>query len=154
MPDQIDHTKELAAAAKDAQSLLASQASDALKVISDAAAKQLEITATQSKGDHDFMLTFSAIVNTKLDQLFSAVKEVTTNTTGKILALEQGKLDKCDSYPIRYQKEVEEISTDHEKRIRSLSSFRDTLSGKMWGIGITASVIMTGIGILIAHFWK
>ena len=43
---------------------------------------------------------------------------------------------------------------DHEKRIRNLELFKDTLLGKMWGIGVSAGSVMSLMGVLVNHFWK
>lgn len=43
---------------------------------------------------------------------------------------------------------------DHEKRIRILEGFKDTLLGKLWGVGIMAGGVVAIISILVNHFWK
>jgi len=42
---------------------------------------------------------------------------------------------------------------DHETRIREGEQFRDTLIGKMWGVGIMAGAISGIVGIMVSHYW-
>lgn len=43
---------------------------------------------------------------------------------------------------------------DHEDRLRNQESFQDTLTGKMWGIGIMASIVVGCLSIVVNHFWR
>ncbi len=43
---------------------------------------------------------------------------------------------------------------DHEDRIRSQETFRETLNGKIWGIGLMVSTGVTIISLLVSHYWK
>jgi hypothetical protein len=43
---------------------------------------------------------------------------------------------------------------DHEARIRNLESFKETLIGKMWGVGILVSAGTTIVTIAINYFLK
>lgn len=46
--------------------------------------------------------------------------------------------------------EVDHLKIENEKR----KEFQDTLTGKMWGIGVMAGGIVGIISTLIAHYWK
>ncbi len=43
---------------------------------------------------------------------------------------------------------------DHENRIRANETFDDTLTGKMWGIGVLVSFVVGIATIIIGHYWK
>lgn len=109
---------ELANAAKLAQSLLASQTSDAVHAIQAAAEDALKVTSVQKGNDHDLLIR----VDTKLDQLSGDVKSLSDGTASRIACLEADKLDIKDSYPVIYRKGIEDILTDHEFRIRHNST--------------------------------
>ncbi len=48
----------------------------------------------------------------------------------------------------------EEADADHEKRIRTLEEFKDTLTGKMIGVAATSGFIVGIITLIIDHIWK
>ena len=48
------------------------------------------------------------------------------------------------------KKEVAELKTVS----KDLVEFKDTLVGKMWGVGVMAGAVVGLITILINHFWK
>ena len=82
---------------------------------------------------------------------------VNTSETGNIKAsiVEiKGDIKEIKSKYITYEqhKEVQEeikcLKTDSE----SLKSFRDTLIGKMWGIGVIAGLVTSFLGIIANHF--
>ena len=50
--------------------------------------------------------------------------------------------------------EVVRIQRTHDDEIKVIQTFKDTLSGKMWGVGIMAGTMSAIIGVLISHFWK
>lgn len=45
---------------------------------------------------------------------------------------------------------VMHLETENEKR----KEYQDTLTGKMWGVGIIASVVVGLLSIVINHIWK
>lgn len=46
--------------------------------------------------------------------------------------------------------EVKELTLEQ----KSFKEFKDTLTGKMWGIGVVASVIAGIISVVVNHLWK
>ncbi len=66
------------------------------------------------------------------------------------------KIDEISSSFVTNQEFQEHLKADedHEARIRLLQEFQDTLMGKIWGVGIVASLIMGAATIAINHYYK
>ncbi len=47
-----------------------------------------------------------------------------------------------------------DLINDQEIRLRKVESYIDTLVGKIWGIGIIASLVMGGITLAVSHYYK
>ena len=47
-----------------------------------------------------------------------------------------------------------EADKDHERRIRKIEEFKDTLVGKMWGVGVLAGFIVGVFTLIVDHYWK
>jgi len=122
-------TKDMSRAAAEALKLLSDASNKQLGVIADAALQATKLLASQAaeaqkvttiKGqdDHDFLLTFSSEVKTKLDTISGDIKDLKDGTTARIESLETEKLNIRDSYPVLYKEEVEKRFDDQEGRIR------------------------------------
>lgn len=48
------------------------------------------------------------------------------------------------------EKRIENLEKENEDR----KTFQDTLTGKLWGIGIMAGAVVGTISFLANHFWK
>lgn len=137
--------QEIAEAAKEAVSLIALQVKDAAQVIATAAANAKAITMANKEEangtiDHDFLLTFSAEVKTRLDQLQATMAEIKDGTAKRIADLEKEKLAITESYPVLYKKTVDDSLEDKEKRIR-------VLEGSVTKIMTWGSVFVVLLGI-------
>lgn len=141
---------ELATAAKDATSAISSAALDATKLIAANAAEALKVSLVKTGDDHDFLLTFSAEVKTKLDIINENVKELKEGTANRIALLEKDKLNTTNSYSFIYKKEVDSILEEHEKAIDSLRE----ITTRMTSYGVAALFAVTIAEFLISHFWK
>lgn len=109
---------ELAKAVSDAVKLLSIEAQEATKKIAQAAEAAAKVVSVKDGNDHDFILTFSATVNAKLDNIDTKITDLATGTSKRIDNLEKEKLNTCDSYLALYKKDVEDKLADHEKRIK------------------------------------
>jgi hypothetical protein len=89
-------------------------------------------------GDHDLLTK----LDTKVDQIQLDVNELKKQNSIYVTTTDQA--------------EVVRIQRIHDDEIKSLESFRDTLTGKMWGIGIMAGFgagVLTLIGqYIVSHF--
>lgn len=50
--------------------------------------------------------------------------------------------------------ELKKLVTAQEITIKTLVEFKDTLIGKMWGIGVLAATISSIASLFISHYWK
>ena len=117
-----ENVKIIANAAEKAAQTISNSAMAATRVVADDAehaSRMLNIKNTAGGSDHDFLLTFSAEVKTKLNQIGDDIKELKTGTSSRISALETDKLNIKDSYPVLYKEAMETKVSDHELRIRS-----------------------------------
>lgn len=86
----------------------------------------------------------AAVTGTKIDSIEKSIIKIEVS----VKEIAQGYVTHAE---LREHIKVDE---DHENRIRELKAFQDTLSGKMWGIGMAAGALSSIIGIFISHFWK
>ncbi len=86
-------------------------------------------------------------ITAKLDSMNTAFVTVQEYVHFKEFA-EKGFATKEEIKP--YFKQVDENASD----IKKLTEFKDTLAGKMWGIGILAGALSSILGIIISHYWK
>ncbi len=50
--------------------------------------------------------------------------------------------------------ELKKEVVEHKTIISSLVEFKDTLIGKIWGIGIMAGIVVSLITLIVSHYWK
>ena len=128
MKDQLEEAKDAISKAEER----------AKKAIADAAAEAMKVRNAEHDGDHDLLIR----LDTKLDQLATAVKELQDGTTRRISNLENTKLDVKDSYPILYKETVDRRLNTQGLDIETLKDFKTTQT----------ILLSVGIGLLIVLF--
>lgn len=95
-----------------------------------------------------------------IKEIKNDVREIKDGISARVSVLELAKVSSDaalknvdDSSTARF-KENRGIIDDHESRIRSVEKSRDTLNGKIWGIGSVITAAGTILAIIINHFWK
>lgn len=117
--------KAIADAASQARTVVASQASEAVKV--------LNVKNADGGSDHDLLIR----LDEKLTGLGIQIKDLSAGTTTRIFALEHDKLNSADAYPILYKSGVEGELKDHEDRIRTIDD--KVRKAIIWGsVGVLA----------------
>lgn len=66
---------------------------------------------------------------------------------------------KLDSLTTTFVSQVEfddlkKVVEENKGAIKILTEFKDTLTGKMWGIGVMAGTAVSIISIIVNHIWK
>lgn len=94
-------------------------------------------------------------INIHLGYLTEAMKEI----KGDVKETKNQMTSLSTSFVTRAEfADVQGLQKDHETRIRSGEKFNDTLTGKIWGIGMTTGTIGSILGliaeIVISHIWK
>jgi len=85
-------------------------------------------------GDHDLLTK----LDTKVDQIQLDVTELKKQGTVYVTQTDHA--------------EVVRVQRLHDTDIESLKSFRDTLLGKMWGIGAIAGLLSGVLGIIVDYY--
>ena len=148
---KAEGVKIIANATEKAAELIAVSAKSAKGVIAEdaaTAARALNIKNADGGSDHDFLLTFSSEVKTKLNSIADDIKELKSGTERRISALEIEKLSIKDSYPILYKTIVDDFIIDHEKRMRDV----ERNNTRIIAIGSILVVITEVIVALIVKF--
>lgn len=139
-----DAVKAISSAAESAVKAIAEAAGEARGVVTANAAEAAKVLLNKSSdgtSDHDFLLTFSTEVKTKLNSIAADIKELKDNTAGRINDLEAEKLNVKDSYLVLHKEANDKINADHETRLRA----QETLANRIIGWG---SAALVGVGIL------
>ena len=115
-------------------------AAEAAKLAAETAAMSAEKAATVASAAS----VNAAVVNVNIEYIKKEVTEI--KETLKMQA-------------INYVSHVDftnhlKADEDHEHRIRVLEVFKETLIGKMWGIGVLVSLVGGIVSLLVSHFWK
>jgi hypothetical protein len=141
--------KAISAAAGEAVKTITSAAGEARTVVSADVAEAAKVLANKNNdgtSDHDFLLTFSAEVKTKLNAISDDIKELKDGTSTRIAALENEKLNTRDSYSVLYKTAVETTFKDHEDRLRSNTTRITQIM--TWG---SAGIIVLGIAEFVLN---
>ena len=84
--------------------------------------------------DHDLITK----LDTKVDQIQSDLTDLKKQNSGYVTQTDHS--------------EVVRIQRIHENEIKELQTFKDTLSGKMWGIGLLAGFGSGILMLIVEHF--
>ncbi|MDO8554366.1 MAG: hypothetical protein Q7S22_06155 [Candidatus Micrarchaeota archaeon] len=146
----VKDTTEIQRAAQEAVHVIAEAANAASKTVAQAAAEAAKIANSKNSNDHDFLLTFSSEVKTKLDVIFTAIKDLSDGTAKRISDLENEKLSVKDSYPVLYKAGVDQYILDHGIRLSKLetNNTRQTLT-----VSGACALIVVLAGMLIFHLF-
>lgn len=104
-------------------------------------------------------------IKVNIKEIKDTLKEMSSLYLPKAEFIEHIKIDDDHEKRIR---EVERLSleshkihdvfwktnTENAEKIDKIKEFQDTLTGKMWGVGVMASTIASIIVIIISHYWK
>jgi hypothetical protein len=93
----------------------------------------------------------------KLDRALADIKELKDNVAARVTDLENEKLNKDDfgtyiSEHSASHKILLDGQTDHEKRIRSLETAKNTLQGERKGISAFWQVVVTVVTVVVTWF--
>lgn len=148
---------EIALAVKDAGTLIAKQAADAVQVIAAAAATALKVDNVKGIGDHDSITTLIETVSglnlrfsEKFDELKADIKDLKDGTATRITKLEAEKLNTADSYPVLYKADV-------DKKLDELEKCSKAHAEKITIIMTWGSVAVLLVGVLefiISRLWR
>jgi len=135
-------------AALKATTTIASAAKDAANVVSARAQEQAKENGLSAMDDHNFLLSFSTEVKTRLDMISEDIKDLKDGTSRRIDSLEAQKLDTKDSYPVLYKTGVDSQLFDHNKRLTDLEQSKIRINVT---IGIASAIMTVMIGLIIQH---
>lgn len=124
---------------------IATAAQDAIKVIANAAAEAVKVSARQDNNDHDLIIK----LDTKLDGLSEQIRDIKDTNVKRIETLEKEKLNLCDSYPVLYKDGVEKTLADHELRIR-INTNRIVV---ICTVGSAILIIMNVVMFVVNHWF-
>ena len=134
--------KDIANAASEAVKVIAGAASEAAHVVANAASEAVNVSKKQTSSDHDLLIE----LKTRMEWLKTDIQWIKDGTADKIQELQRYKLDVKDSYPIIYQKGVEERLKDHDDRIKSQEITKQStnilLSIWIWLMVILAAMLI------------
>ena len=88
----------------------------------------------ETQNDHDLLIQIA----TKLDRAILDIKELKDNTTARVTALEEEKLNQKDFRAARYDDQV--FRADHEKRLRRLERWGFIAIGALGLVQILANL--------------
>ena len=90
-----------------------------------------------------------------IKQTLATSTEATSNMKESITEIKADIKEIKNRYiTIDQHKEVLECERGIKADVENLKSFRDTLQGKMWGIGMLAGVITSVISLIIEYFLR
>ena len=93
-----------------------------------------------TQGDRVMMITHGVELKRAIDDIKDISKKLTDLTTQYV--------------PLQDFKDHLETDADHERRIRSLETFVNTLTGKLVIMSALSGTIVAGVFLVINHVWK
>ena len=133
MSTQID--KKIDALTQAIEKLLAREVAPIAPVLPVAPIAPIVPIVQQNSGDHDLLTK----LDTKVDQIQADVTELKKQGVIYVTQTEH--------------QEVVRIQRVHDGDIEILKSFKDTLTGKIWGIGIIAGFGSGVLMLIIQHYF-
>lgn len=99
-----------------------------------------------TRTDHDLLIELKS----KMDDLKIDIRDIKDNTSARLAAVEEKKLNIADSYPVLYKAALEKTLTDQETRLRSAEhSITQIIT-----YGSALMILLGIVQFVIGKFWN